>query len=246
MSTTTLGQLVINLRHECGHSPSPAAGINIREQFVYVLNRAEEELSLEYDFPGLQADRDIPLVIGSRYYAYPVDMPFDNVNRIWLLWNTTFCGLDYGIGPDEFALFDSNVGFTSWPVQRWQHQSDSNTIELWPVPSEAPVATNASQAALIRLRGERTIRPMVDDGDVCTLPATLIVLFAAVEILSREKDAGAPLKLEKAKEYLRRYKVRQTSHKQNMFVLGGGGNSGPGRVGLDYIPMGYGSGPRRG
>lgn len=247
MTTSTLGELVTDLKMEVGHSSSAATGINMRDQLVYLLNRVQNDLAEAYDFPGMTVDRDIPIVVAARYYSYPTDLPFDNINKAWLIWNTLYNELDYGIGPEQFALFNSNVGFTSWPVQRWQHFSDDNTFELWPVPNQAPVATATSQAALVRLRGTRVPPKMVADADRCVLPDKIILLWTAAEIMAREGDKGAQLKQTKAQEALRRYKIRQSSHKTNPFIVGGGatglGGRPGSRIGLDYIPEGYGNGP---
>jgi hypothetical protein len=244
VAAVSLGQLVTNLRFEVGASSSPAAGINVRDQLVYVLNRAQEEISTDWEWPGLIVDRDIPLVVGTRYYSYPSDLVFENIDKAWLVWNTLYGELTYGIGPNEFALFNSNTGFMSFPVQRWMHNADSGLFELWPIPSEAPPATSATQAALIRFRGTKTIPQMAADSDLCVFPPTAVVLYAAAELLARQEDAGAGLKLQKAQEFLRRLKVRQ--NKSGPFVIGGGRRSDIGkRIGLDYIPMGYGSGPGR-
>lgn len=248
MAVDTLGSLVTKLRHELRQSPVAATGVNMREQLVYILNRTQEELASEYDFPGLTVDRDVVINANARYYNYPTDMPFENVDAVWLIWNTLSTRLAYGIGPSQFALFNSDTGFTSWPVQRWYHHSDDNTFELWPVPNQAPVATPTSLSARVRMRGTRLPPPMVQDDDLCVLPATLIVLFACVEILADEGAKNASVKADKAKEYLRRLRVRQSSHKRKPFVIGGGSGavSSRGRIGLDYIPEGYGKGPGTG
>jgi hypothetical protein len=244
----TLGTLVTNLRMEAGHSSNPATGQNQRDQLVYILNRTQEELANDYEWPGLHVDRDIYLSVGTRYYAYPSDLPFDNITEAYLIWNTLYGELVYGIGPEQFALWNSNTGFQSWPVERWMHQSDMNLFELWPIPSEAPPGTPTCQAALVRFHGTREIPWMINDADTCTLPATLITLFAAGDLLARQKSDDAPLKLAKAKEALRRYRLRQSSNKAKPFVIGGAnadGSNTNGRIGLDYIPTGYGSGPGR-
>ena len=245
MAIAQLGQLVTMLRQESGASSSPNAGIQMRDTLVYLLNRTQEQLALDWDLASMVVDRDIPVVIGTRYYQYASDLPFEAVNRVTLIQETLFDDLCYGIGPNEYALFNSNTGVTEWPILRWMHNADRNLFEVWPVPSEAPPATGISEAALIRMRGIKAIPMMVADSDMCVLPATVIVLFAAAELMARKGDPSAGDKLSKANAYLRRLRVRSNTHKQRPFVIGGGG-TGRGRdlrVGLDYIPEGYGKGP---
>jgi hypothetical protein len=244
--TAPLSTLILNLKFELGASSSPAAGINQQDQLIYMLNRAQEQIAIDFEWPLFTVDRDIPIVVGTRYYAYPTDLDYSSVERVWLVWNTLYGEMSYGIGPEQFALFNSNTGFTSWPVERWMHNADSGLFELWPVPSEAPPATPTSQAALIRMRGTKLYTTMVNPSDQSTFPATAIVLYAASEILMRAKDDSAQAKLAAGQAYIRRLKVRQNKKKQP-FVLGGGHTGDDGRrIGIDYIPIGYGSGPGTG
>ncbi len=242
MSVASLGDLVTRLRLEAGYSSSSATGLNQRDQLVYLLNRAQEELQLDYDWPGLVIDRNIPIVVGTRYYAYPADLPFENITNAWLVHTTLYEELCWGIGPEQFAVWNSNTGFRSWPIQRLMHNADSGLFEVWPVPSEAPPATATTEAAAIRLRGTKLLTPMVADADLCVMPATAVVLFAAAELLAREGAKDAGLKVDKAREYLRRLRVRQSKNKP--LIMGSGGGRGrPPRVGLDYIPSRFGHGP---
>jgi hypothetical protein len=105
---------------------------------------------------------------------------------------------------------------------------------------------------LVRLRGTKTVKKMINDSDESTLPDNLIVLFSAVEILQRDGAKDSPVKLQKANEAMRRHRVRQFSHKHvRPIVIGGGGGDAQSRpgsqpvLGLDYVPPGYGSGPSR-
>jgi hypothetical protein len=244
-----LRDMLTDLRAEVGHSTNVAHGINDRDTLLYYLNRTQIQLYQDYDWPQLIIDRDIKLVDGGRYYAYPSDLAFDDVTNIWVLINTVYNELAYGIGPYEMVLWNSDNGFKAWPTRKWMHNADSNMIELWPVPDAS--AVNA--AAIIRVRGTKTVTKMINDDDVSTLPDNLIVLFSAVEILQRDGAKDAALKLTKANEAMRRHRVRQFSHKKiRPIVIGGGGGdaqSRPGHqpvLGLDYIPPGYGSGPNHG
>ena len=243
-----LREMLTDLRAEIGHSTNVAHGINDRDTLLYYLNRTQLELYRDYDWPQLIVDRDVHLFNGQRYYTYPVDLAFDDITNIWVLINTVYNELGYGIGPYEMVVWNSDLGFKSWPTQKWMHHPDDNTFELWPIPDAS--AQNAN--ALVRLRGTKTVKTMINDADESTLPDRLIVLYAAVEILQRDDAKDAPLKLQKANEAMRRYRVRQFSHKHvRPIVIGGGGGDAQSRpgsqpvLGLDYIPPGYGSGPGR-
>jgi hypothetical protein len=244
-----LRDMLTDLRAECGHSTNVAMGINDRDTLLYYLNRVQLQLYIDYDWPQLIVDRDISLADGQRYYPYPVDLAFDDITNIWVLINTVYNELGYGIGPYDMIVWNSDLGFKSWPTQKWMHHADDNTFELWPVPDANAQAANA----IVRLRGTKTVTKMINDSDLSTLPDNLIVLFSAVEILQRDNAKDAALKLQKANEAMRRHRVRQFSHKKvTPIVIGGGGGDAQSRpgsqpvLGLDYIPPNYGSGPNRG
>jgi hypothetical protein len=240
-----LRDMLTDLRAEIGHSTNVAHGINDRDTLLYYLNRTQIQLYEDYDWPQLLVDRDIDLVEGQRYYPYPVDLAFEDISRIWLMFNTYINELTYGINPQDMILWNSDAGFTSWPVRKWMHHADDGTFEVWPIPD----ASAFIPGAIIRLRGTKTVLKMVNDADESTLPDNIIVLFSAVEILQRDSAKDAALKLNKANEAMRRHRVRQFSHKKRTIAIGGGGGdaqSRPGHqpvLGLDFIPPGYGSGP---
>lgn len=242
-----LRELLSDLRAELGHSTNVAFGINDRETLLYYLNRTQQDLYRDYDWPQLIVDRDVHLADGQRYYPYPADLSFEDIGNIWVLINTVYNELLYGIGPYEMVLWNSDTGFKSWPTQKWMHHADDNTFELWPVPDGNAVNTNA----IVRLRGTKTVPNMVNDADLCVLPDHLIVIFSAVELLRRDNAKDADAKQVRALELMRRHRVRQGTHKRvrPMAIGAGGGDaqSRPGSqpvLGLDYVPPGYGNGPR--
>jgi hypothetical protein len=244
-----LRELLSDLRSELGHSTNVAFGINDRDTLLYYLNRTQQDLYRDYDWPQLIVDRDVHLADGQRYYPYPVDLAFEDIGTIWVLINTVYNELAYGIGPYEMVLWNSDTGFKSWPTQKWMHHADDNTFELWPIPDGNAASTNA----IVRLRGTKTVPWMVNDSDVCVLPDHLIVIYSAVELLRRDNAKDADVKQLRAAELMRRHRVRQSTHKRTrpMAIGAGGGDaqSRPGAqpvLGLDYIPPGYGNGPNRG
>jgi hypothetical protein len=237
--------MLTDLRGEIGHSTNVAHGINDRDTLLYYLNRTQLDLYRDHDWPQLIVYRDTPLADGQRYYAYPTDLAFDDIEKAWVLVNTVYNEIAYGIGPDEFLLWNSDQGFKSWPTRKWMHHPDDGTFELWPVPDGNAAATGS----VVRMRGTKTVAPMINDSDLSTLPDNLIVLFSAAEILARDGAKDATMKLARANEAMRRHRVRQGAHKHGPMVIGGGGGdaqsrgAGHGVLGLDYIPPGYGSGP---
>ncbi|WPZ36706.1 hypothetical protein T8K17_11225 [Thalassobaculum sp. OXR-137] len=72
------------------------------------------------------------------------------------------------------------------PPQRWDIKDAGSgpQIEIWPVP--------ASNGSVLQISGERALRPLVADTDICTLDSDLIVLHAAVG-LTKDKDRKAEL-----------------------------------------------------
>ena len=139
MAPKQLRDMLTDLRAEVGHSTNVAHGINDRDTLLYYLNRTQIQLYQDYDWPQLIIDRDIKLVDGGRYYAYPSDLAFDDITNIWVLINTVYNELAYGIGPYEMVLWNSDTGFKAWPTRKWMHNADSNMIELWPVPDASAI-----------------------------------------------------------------------------------------------------------
>lgn len=240
MSGPQLREMLTALRAECGHSTNAAHGLNAREALVYLLDRTQLDLWESYDWPMLQVDRNVPLVQGQRFYDYPPDLRFEDVAQVWFTLGLDVCTLGYDITPMQLALYNSTAGVQSWPPRRWRHNSDDNTFEIWPVPD----ASAAAQATLLTMRGTRQPTPLVDDGDEATLPWRIIVLTAAAEVLAKEEDPSSETKAKRAAELIRRLRVRVSSHKGGVTSYGATPTAQP-RVGLDFIPLGYGSGPRR-
>lgn len=231
---TQLRDLVRHLRAETRRSLNEGTGQQERDALVLLLRRVQEWLWTDHEWPGQIVERDITLIPGDRLYSYPADLDFEAINDVWARTGTVWARMGYGITPDEYSLYDPESGVTAWPPLRWQHRVDENQLEVWPTPSEA---------GPIRIRGRRRLPAMVDDDDVCTLDANLIVLFAAAELLASQKNESAPAKLSAAQRLYVSIKRRQGANKRQPIIIGGGATPRrPARPGFDYIPPGYGSG----
>lgn len=230
-----LREMLTALRAECGLSTNVAHGLNDRESMVYLLDRTQLDLWESYDWPFLVVDRDVPLGAGVPEYAYPADLSFETISDAWIVGLNQLYRLHYGIQPIDQVM----VSLPSWPPQHWRHSPDTGQIMLWPIPDQS--ATGCT----LRLRGTKVATRLINDSDVATLPGRIIVLTAAAEVLAKQEDPSAQTKATRAAELIRRLKARTVAHKSRFTPLGGDHGARAPRVGLDYVPSGYGSGPRR-
>ncbi|MGU3656815.1 phage adaptor protein [Methylobacterium fujisawaense] len=192
----TLLKLLDDLRAECRLSPNPAHNAQQREGQVRLLQRMQEWLYDDHDWPHLQVERFFPGQHGQRYYALPSDIALERILHLEVRFGMRWLPISSGIDSDCYAAIDSDGGQQGWPVRRWRIWEDDR-IELWPVPDQDTPATGVQDGS-VKVVGIRNLRPFRDDTDVCDLDDRLIVLYAAAETLSASGAKDAPLKLQQA------------------------------------------------
>ncbi|CAB5178655.1 hypothetical protein UFOVP156_21 [uncultured Caudovirales phage] len=212
----TLGELIDDLRAEAGHSLQANLGTAMREVLVKVLQRQQRRLWDDYDWAFLRVQRNVFTQNGQRYYDLPADMKLENIERVEFKWGNQWQPLTSGIGGQQYSEFDSDKDIRSMPVYRWQ-PSENDQIEVWPIPSQD--ADTATLSGAIRFVGKRNLRPFIAQSDQADLDDTLLVLFSAAEILSREKADDAKLKLSMAERHYARLKGRSSN--SDTFSLSG-------------------------
>ena len=211
-----LQQLVQDLRAEAGHSLNAAHGLNQVDTLKHLLRRTQEELWITYDWPDRMIYREVDITAGNRFVKYPQDMPFNQVNRLWAVTGTQYLPMDYQITPELLSIYNPLAGHRGWPARRWQHNVDDPTeFEIWPPPN---------QNGRIRMFGQKSLQPLLADTDTCTVDGVSLVMFAAAEVLARQKQEDAQIKLQKAQSFTRKLLSQQGSAKKKPFVLGGGIN----------------------
>lgn len=238
---TSLLNLRNKLRAEVSQSLNTAQGVNAQGQYDMILDRTQKELWESYEWPHLTYYSNLALQNGQQLYAYPIDMPFDYIVKAYVLSDTTnWYPLSFGIDLGDYAQYGGEAG-KSWPPQKWANKptvtggvtDPIGSIEIWPVPNQ-----NGS----LRFKGQAPCNPLVLDTDKAVLDDALITLFASAEILAAQKAEHAPLKLQKANQFLRRHFANLGGGKRRTIALGGVGSM-PGismpTPGIDYIPPGY-------
>ena len=238
MARLMLSEMLNDLRAEANISLAPGHNLASRNAHIILLRRVQRELWLQATWPDQIVYRDTYTAAGQKTYEYPDDVDFESIQEAWIdpggpVNNTgrTFTALVYGVGPDDRNFNDE--GFQGYP-DKWQHYSDNeDQFELWPVPDGEYT---------VRLKGMKRLGRLVEDTDKSTLDGTMIVLYAASELLAQAKNDLGPLKHQKAVAYYHRLRGMLTGPKLEPFVIGGGPSAYKPRIGIDYIPPGYGSG----
>lgn len=228
----TLAEMLQALRAEANLSLLPGHTAAQRDAHVQLLRRVQEELYVQHAWPNLVIERDVPLLFATQNYEYPADLQFDFVERVWVKEANQWIPLEYGITPEDYNVY-ADEAYQTYPPRKWEHLvANTDQFRVWPIPD---------RAGTLRFRGRVKLGRLVEDTDKATLDGTLIVLYAASELLAQAKNELAQLKLQKAQALLQRLRGRQGG-KTGVFVMGGGSPPYQGRVGLTHIPPGYGNG----
>lgn len=241
-----LGVTLLDLRNkllaETVQSLSPGQTIALRDTYNLQLRRTQEEQWRMFEWPHLRLFKDVALSAGVRFYDYPRGLPFDAVSKIHYQEGSFWRPMRYGVTPEDYSVFGGE-NQQSWPPQKWMTRPTYNEttgrtdpvgqFEIWPVPN---------RAGTIRFEGQAPLNPLVNDSDEAILDDTLIVLFAAAEVLANQKAEGAQLKLQKAQQFQRKLLNQLGANKRPMrqLSMSGGSTTSP-RHGptpyLDYIPQ---------
>lgn len=233
MRFMTLTEMLTELRGETGISQNVAHGVASLEPQKALIRRVQEDLYLAHDWPHLRTEKIKTVPAGDRYAEIPTTFDPTGIESVWTKSSTgKWVPVAYGIGPIEYNLYSSDDGDQNFPVQRWatyyQSEDDvsTNMFEVWPIPNED---------AQIMFRGRRALLPLDADDKTSTLDGPLIVLFAAAEILARQKAEDAGLKLQKALDRLRWLEKRYGNKDNRMANLAGGTPQRQLRPGIDYM-----------
>jgi hypothetical protein len=228
MRGNTLGELLSELKAECGYSQNAAHGINNRDSLIQILKRTQRRLWSDWDWMHMRVSRDFALNAGQRFYSVPSDLPFERMDAAEVKFGGQWLPLIFGIDERQYSVYDPEDNDRSWPITRWDitedpadtagTPDDRGMVEVWPLPSDSADLTG-SKEGFIRVTGIRFLNSIVADADRFDLDGDLIVLFAAAEILARDRKDDSQHKLQLATNlYL---KLRGNSEKNRTFSLGG-------------------------
>lgn len=234
MRFMTLAEMLDGLRIEARISQNVAHGVTLRDPHIYLINRIQDELFLNFDWPHLKTTARVTLEAGQRYAEYPSGMTMETVEKVYSEHSPDkFEPIDFGIGVTHInAKNPEKEEDRGHPVRRWANYipPDANTnfnmFEVWPVPD---------RATTLIVKGLRAPKLLTQDNDKTILDGPSIVLHAAAELLAAQKAEDASLKLNKAQERIRTLKIRARGSDNTPINLAGGGSTYRPRYGLDYV-----------
>ncbi|TGT76146.1 MULTISPECIES: hypothetical protein [unclassified Mesorhizobium] len=218
MRGTTLVKLLDDLRAEARLSLNPAHNAQNRSSQVKALQREQERLWEDFDWPHLRIYPQQPVQAGQRYYETPENMLIDRIERVEIFLDGLWRKLEPGIDACEYSAWNSDLDARSWPPRKWKFNEDED-IELWPIPNinADPVTMNG----MLRITGIRNLSPLVADDDRADLDDIMLVGFCAAKILASTGAKDAKLTLDAANARYARLRGRLTPRTQyKMFGTG--------------------------
>lgn len=222
-----LSDMVMDLRAEVGHSLLAGQGTNMEDTLKYYLRRTQRELYAAHDWPQFIVNESVDVPAGTRYLTGLVNVSEEQINEMWCRMGSEWYPITYGIDPAQYSLYDPDNNVTGFPIQRYEYDELNSGLELWPLPS---IDTR------VLVKGQIKLPDLIADNDQSLLDGLLIVMFAAANILARQKDEDAALMLNKANQYLVALKRQHGSQKRSTQSMARADGGRRPRAGLDYIP----------
>lgn len=213
-----LTELVAQLRAETGRTQDVSIGTDEVENLKNLLRRTQEVLYDEYEWPFLRIEQSVILNTGQRYYDFPPLLDYDGIQIAKYKYGNKYVPIERGITFDDFSTYDSNSDQRSSPALKWdvRNTGSGEQMEIWPIPPET---------GSIHFFGTKKLSNLVQDSDRADLDDRLIVLFAAAEMLARQKSKDAQAKAQQADKRL--LKLRAKSQAGSKMIQMGQGSPTP-------------------
>lgn len=211
----TLEEILNGVRAEARLSLAPAANTQVRDSQIILIQREQERLWEDYNWPHLRVYPTFALQAGQFEYDLPANLSMDRVEMLEVHDGGCWRPLRPGIGSAQYSQYETSLNQRSWPARHWQ-ANDTDQIEIWPIPDQNADATTLE--GYVKVTGIRSLAKLEADADRADLDDRLIILYVAGGILAATGAKDAQLKLEAANKLYSRLKGRQMKVKSfNMF-----------------------------
>lgn len=193
---TALSVLRRMVNAECGEEMDETISPALVSVWNQLLNNQQIFLDNQHGYLRGKVRVQLSAVVGQQYYDLPSGVDYDRLEKPVFTNITVFrYPMGFGIGQEEYNVFNSTLGITGSPCMRWDlvNVSGSFKIELWPIPAIPQTIEIAGLLPLVQ---------MTADTDVCVIDDMALVLFTAVTYLARKGAGDTRAVAAKAKSYL--------------------------------------------
>lgn len=200
----TLESILTDLRLEAKLATNAALNVQDRDRQIHLIQREQQRLWEEADWPHLRVERFLQLAAGQRFYDPATttneagvakgDLALDRIEKIEVKDGGDWIPLRPEIGAGHYAAYDSALDERCDPARAWRIYEDEQ-IEIWPIPQ---TSAGSNQEGYLRITGIRNLRTLVDGDDRSDLDGRLIALYAASHVLAAKNAPETQLVLEAA------------------------------------------------
>lgn len=213
---TTLVKLLDQLRAELHTSLNPAHNNQVRDKQVHFLNKTQEWLWEEYNWPHLRQQKNYAVQAGQYLYDFGADFDLDRIEKIEVMNGGRWQPVTANLTTNDYSIHNSELNQRADPVRKWRIAPDEQ-IELWPMPQTTGDPTTLQ--GFIKVTGIRKLSPLVKDTDRADIDDQLIFLYAASSCAPDTKEGK--MALNRANKRLAKIKGRLTPRRQfKMFGVG--------------------------
>jgi hypothetical protein len=211
----SLEYILNGVRAEARLSLLPAHNVQVRDSQIALIQREQDRLWGDFNWPHLRVERLVALQAGQAEYAVPTGLSIDRVEKIFVKDGGEWRELHGEIGQAQYSVYDTELDERSWPARNWRATEDDQ-IEIWPKPDQNGDA--ATLEGYIKVVGIRNLRPLTADAHVADLDDRLLMLYCAATLLAASGAKDASIKLEAANRLYGQLKGKQTKTSSfNMF-----------------------------
>jgi hypothetical protein len=213
---TTLVKLLDQLRAELHLSLNPAHNNQVRDKQVHFLNKTQEWLWEDYNWPHLRAWKNYPVQAGQYLYDFGADFDLERIASIEVMNGGTWLPVLPDLQSVHYSIHNTELDQRADPVRRWRIAPDEQ-IELWPIPQTNGDATTLQ--GYVKVTGIQKLAPLVKDTDRAAIDDQLIFLYAASSYSPDSKEGK--MALNRGNKRLAKLKGRLTPRRQfKMFGIG--------------------------
>lgn len=221
-----LHELRMEVQVEAGLSSEEGATAFSKDRLNLLINRVERMMNSMHNWPSQDYEVFTIVPADTKRFAFPAGVTIRSIRTVHVEFGDEWLPVSKGISAAERGVYNDDMRAS--PSIRWNTDVEHpGMFELWPISDEQQ---------RIMFRGQKAVGEMKDENDTCTLDADAIVLRVAAEILGRDRQDDAAVKLNMAERHTQEIlKDMAATTPSAKFGKRSGRSIRPG---IDYIPPG--------